>query len=156
MDITPHNIKKEKTKSKGISLSPKQKKVASVILGVLLAIGLLIGIYCLGYNKGHSKGYKEGETAAKKSNASKSPTDLFNNIQNPFNTTVGVIEKLEGDTLTITTSKGETKTVKVTDKTKITRKKETLNKDALTKGTRVTIMASSKDKDAAATRIVVL
>lgn len=57
--------------------------------------------------------------------------------------------------ITITTSKGEVKTLKITDKTKITKKTETLNKDSLTKGAKVTIFTTGEGDSLSATRIVV-
>lgn len=153
MDVSPINNKPKTTKTgfiKKFRLTPKQKKIWTVILTTLLVLAILAGVYGYAYNKG----YKNGEAAGKKNTAANA-SDIFNNVQNPFKTLTGQVEKVEGETVTITTSKGETKTVKLTDKTKITKKTETLNKDSLTKGTKVTIFTQGEDSNISATRVVV-
>ena len=155
MDISSgSNEKVKESKSASPSkkkLTPKQRKIIFSIIVVLLLVFAGIGIYKYAYDKGYDKGMEAG----KKASASKSPTDLFSNLQNPFKTLTGSVEKLEGEKLTITTSKGEVKTLKITDKTKRTKKTETLNKDSLTKGAKVTIFTTGEGDSLSATRIVV-
>lgn len=150
MDVSPLNSKSTNKPSKSKKLSSKQKKLILALVAILLVILAFCGVYKYSYNKG----YKAGEANAKKNTASNAQ-DLIGNIQNPFKTQTGQVEKLEGETLTITNSKGETKTIKITNSTKITKKTETLNKDALTKGTKVTIFTSGEGDNLSATRVVV-
>lgn len=154
MDVTPINGKSSINKpksNKSIQLSPTAKKIIFGILGTVIVIALFICTYKYGYNKG----YKKGEEAGKKASVSTKPTDLLKGLDNPFKTLTGTVEKFEGDTLTMTTSKGETKTVKVNDKVKITKKTETLNTSALKKDTKVTVFTNGDEKNLVATRIVV-
>lgn len=156
MDVTPIN-EKSKVKSdssKKFHLSSKQKKIWGSVFAVVLILIAFAGVYKYSYDKGYDKGYKAGEQAGKKSSTS-SAKDLFNNIQNPFKTIVGTIEKVEGDKVTLSTSNGETKVIKLTDATKITKKTETLKRDSLTKGTKITVMTQGEGNDVSATRIVV-
>lgn len=148
------NLGSSKPKSnKKNRLTARQKKLALCLVAILLVAAGACGIYKLGYNKGHDAGYKTGKEAGEKS--VKNSSDIFKSIQSPFNTLTGVVENIDGDNLTIDTSKGERQTVKLTDKTKITKKTDTLKRDALNKGTKVTIFTQGKDKDLSATRIVV-
>lgn len=153
MDVTPINNKPTTKKSitKKMSLSSKQKKLMLVIITILLLAVAFVCVYKYSYNKG----YKEGEKAGKKSATTTNPRDIFNSMQNPFKTLTGQVEKVDGETITLTTSNGETKTIKITEKTKITKKKETLNKDALKKGTKITVFTQNENDNLSATRIVV-
>lgn len=151
MDISPANNKSTK---KGISKG--QKKLLVALLAIIVVAGAFLCTYKLAYNKG----YKAGEAAEKKSaeaNASKA-TDIFKNLQSPFNTVSGVVTELKGDTLKVDASNGEKKEIKLTDSTKITKGSDTLNRDALKKDVKVTVFTSgsnAKDKNLTATRIVV-
>ncbi len=151
MDISPTSNKLSKK-----SISKDQKKLLIVLLAVVIVASAFLCTYKLAYNKG----YKAGEAAGKKAaetNASKE-TDIFKNFQSPFNTISGVVTELKGDTLKVDASNGEKKEIKLTSSTKITKGKDTLNRETLKKDVKVTVFtngATGKDKGLTATRIVV-
>ncbi len=149
---TAHVASVKKTRKKlfkKVNLTRKQKKLLAVVLAVLLVGVLLFG----GYQYAYNRGYKAGEAAGKKSSASSK--DLLGNISNPFQSITGVVDKVSGNSVIIKTTKGESKTVKFSDKTKITKKTTTLNKDALKSGTKVIIFTQGEGDAITATRIVV-
>lgn len=148
-EISAHNSNK-KPFYKKFRLTPKQKKVWKILLIILLTLSLFGGVYGVGYNKG----YKTGEKAGKKSGQT-TASNLFSNLQNPFQTVTGKVVKLDDNKLAVTTTKGETKTVTITDKTKITKKTETLSTADLKKDVSVTIFTQGEDNNLQATRIVV-
>lgn len=66
-----------------------------------------------------------------------------------------MVDKIEGDNLTVKTSKGDLKTVKITDETSITKKTDKLKKEDLKNGTKVSVFTKGKDDKVSAVRIVV-
>jgi hypothetical protein len=148
MDIAPAN---QTSKSKKPKLTAKQKKLLVVLVAILLGIGLLAGAYKLGYDKGFTKGEEQG----KKTTRSSSLNDFFNNTSNPFRSVSGEVKSITADKIEVNSNKGEVQTIKITDKTKITKKTTTLKVADVKPDQKVTIFTQGKDNDLTATRIVV-
>ncbi len=144
------SVKKTRKKIfKKTDLTKKQKRWLTIGLIILLGIGVLVGTYCFAYNRGYNNGEVAGKKILSKAN------NLLGGTGNPFQSVTGVVDKVSGDSLSVKTTNGETKTVKLNDKTKITKKTTTLNKDALKSGTRVTVFTQGEGDAVTATRIVV-
>ena len=121
-----------------------------IILGVVILVtGSVAGAYQIGFNRGHDA----GKAQAKKEQVT-NPFSLPLG-QSPFSTFLsGKISKIDDDSITIDSNKGQKETIQLTDKTKITKKTTTLKKSDLKVGQKVTIFPNSQDKQTAL-RIVV-
>lgn len=141
--------------NKKISITSKQRNLIIGFLLVLFIITSYVCVYRYAYNNGQRDGYKSGEIAGKKSNATNS-IDLFGkSYLNPFNIISGKVEKLEDDKLTISTNKGEIKTLSLKKDVKITKKSEILKPENLSKGTKVTIYFNGEGSNLIINRIIV-
>ncbi|MFO0955448.1 MAG: hypothetical protein U0526_02835 [Candidatus Saccharibacteria bacterium] len=129
---------------------PKKRKTVSkkLILSVVSAI-LVVAAIGGAYYGGYKKGEKHGMEVAKKAN-----TNPFSNIPNGNQ----FIPKYKtGEVIAVSKSSIEVKTpektekITISDKTKLTRKTETLPVTSLKKGDKVTVFVG---QDGAATRIV--
>jgi Cu/Ag efflux protein CusF len=148
MDITPAS---QASKSKKPKLTAKKKRILLILVAILLGVGLLAGTYKLGYNNGFSKGEEKGKKSAAKSNLG----DFFNSSANPFRSVTGEVKSVTNDTLEVNSSRGEVETVKINDKTKITKKTTTLKVSDIKPDQKVTVFVQGQDGDLTATRIVV-
>ncbi len=154
MDSRPGVTDNTKNSSRKVKLQlPKltnqQLKLLIAILATIAVCGLLLGIYKLGYNQG----YKAGEEKGKQTNRL-DPLGLFRNGQNPLSVETGKVEEVKDDSIVLDTSRGERKEIKLTDKTKITKKTDTLSKSDLKAGLKVSIFTDGNKDQPAATRIV--
>lgn len=131
---------------KSFHLTPKQRKIWLIVLLIFAIITILGGTYLLGYKKGESIGEKRGKA--------KSVANPFGALQNPFNSSTGKVAEIKEDAIVIDTNRGEKKTIKLDDKTKITRKTEILTKSDLKNDQKVTVFARGEGDDLTATRIV--
>lgn len=131
------------------NLKPAHKrllKIGLIVLAVILAVALIVKV-------SYNKGYKSGQADGRKQVASTS--NLLNNLQSPFQSVSGKISGIDGAKITVDTTKGEKKTVVITDKTKITKKRTTLKQSDLKQKQSVTIFTQGSGDDLKATRIVV-
>jgi flagellar basal body-associated protein FliL len=107
--------------NKKLQLSAGQKKLILIIIIILLGLGILGGVYELGYNKGFAKGEEKGKKDIQSSNFAEYFTS-----NNPFKSVSGTVRSVSQDTLEVNSSKGEIVKIKITDKTKVTKKTDTL------------------------------
>ncbi len=133
---------------KSFHLTPKQQKIWLLALSTFAIITILGGIYLLGYKNGHAEGEKQGRARGA------AVANPLANLQNPFNSTTGKVTEIKDDSITVDTNKGEKKTIKLDDKTKVTRKTETVDRSEIKNGQKVTIFARGEGDDTTATRIV--
>lgn len=131
------NFRSDKTGKRGL------KTLIYALVGVLVVVGLFGFVY--------KKGYDAGQKSAKSGNIQ----DLLKNNPNPFKVVSGTITKVDGDTLIVKTIKDGDKKVKLTDETKVTKKTEKLNKDALQPGVKVSVFTSGQGENLSATRVVI-
>lgn len=143
-----NNQKGKKGKFRLPHFSNRQLTVIIAVLATILVLGLFLGTYKLGYNHG----YKAGEEKGKQANRL-DPLGLFRNGQNPLSVETGKLEEVKDDSIVLDTSRGERKEIKLTDKTKITKKTDTLSKSDLKAGMKVSVFLSGGDEPTA-TRIV--
>ena len=148
MDITPASQTDKKTKRR--SVTSKQKKLILILVTILLGVGLIAGAYKLGYDKGFTKGEEQG----KKSSRSTGLSELFSNPTNPFRSVSGEVKTVTTDKIEVNTSRGEVKSIKITEKTKITKKTTTLKVSDIKPDQKVTIFTQGQENDLTATRIV--
>ena len=146
----------EKRRNKLLS---KQVVVPTVIVVAVLSVA---GSYILGYSKGHTAGQQA---------SSKALRDGISNLINPINalsnnpiapyTIIGKADSISGSKLTVKMVNGTSKTVVVTDKTKITKSGKTIKLSDIANNTNLTVFtqkqdANSSDKDSPnASRIIV-
>ncbi len=126
-----------------------------LLTGVVLFV-LMAGLLVCTYRYAYKKGYKKGEEAGKKavSTSIPKPNDFLRNFEGPnFRTLIGKVKELEGDKLTIETGKGLSKSMTVNSATKISRKTEKLDIQALKKDAEVTVSTSGDEGSLVATRI---
>lgn len=147
-----NNQKDKKGKFRLPHFSNRQLTVIIAVLATILVLGLFLGTYKLGYNHGYNHGYKAGEEKGKQANRL-DPLGLFRNGQNPLSVETGKLEEVKDDSIVLDTSRGERKEIKLTDKTKITKKTDTLSKSDLKAGMKVSVFLSGGDEPTA-TRIV--
>ncbi len=143
-----NNQKDKKGKFRLPHFSNRQLTVIIAVLATILVLGLFLGTYKLGYNKGYRAGEEKGKQANRLD-----PLGLFRNGQNPLSVETGKLEEVKDDSIVLDTSRGERKEVKLTDKTRITKKTDTLNKSDLKAGMKVSVFLSGGDEPTA-TRIV--
>lgn len=126
-----------------------------VLIGAI-AVLLLGSIICVSYKVGYDKGHDNGLETGKKEASSKSDklSDILKGSNSPFKFDSGVLQEVKKDSVIIDTSDGERKTVKLNDKTKITKKTDTLSVSDLKKGQKVTIYNDGNQDNPTATRIV--
>lgn len=146
--INANNQKDKKGKFRLPHFSNRQLTVIIAVLVTILVLGLFLGTYKLGYNKGYRAGEEKGKQANRLD-----PLGLFRNGQNPLSVETGKLEEVKDDSIVLDTSRGERKEVKLTDKTRITKKTDTLNKSDLKAGMKVSVFLSGGDEPTA-TRIV--
>ena len=148
MDITPASQGK---KTKKLRITSNQKKLLIILLTILIGIGLFAGAYKLGYDKGYTKGEEHGKTTTRSSGLN----DFFQNPANPFRSVSGEIKSITADKIEVNSSQGEVKIIKITDKTKISKKTQTLKVADVKPEQKVTIFTQGEGDDLTATRIVV-
>lgn len=132
-------------------LLPKDKTNWIILLAILVVVAIFVGVYSLGYHKGYGAGEKKGKESAAKDTTS----ELFGNLQNPFNYVGGKVSDVKPDEITIDTTTGDRKTVKITDKTVVSRGTDTLQQGDLEKDQRVTVFTDGNKENPSATRIVI-
>jgi hypothetical protein len=100
------------------------------------------------------EGFSKGEEKGHEANTS-SVNDFFNSSSNPFRSLTVKVKEVKDDSITIDTTRGETKTVKLNDKTKITKETDTLKASDLKPNQRITIFTQGSEDKLTATRVVV-
>lgn len=144
---TPPSTKGESSSSqrriKNFVFTKKQQHLWIVLLAIFSLVLIGAGAYGYGYTNGH----KRGKTAGERKSA-----NPFNKFASPFKVQTGKITKIDGNKLTLHSSQGQVVEIKLTDKTKVTRKTDQLKTSDLAKDKKVTIFMSSTGDEA--TRIV--
>lgn len=136
--------------------SKNQKSKRNIAQIVILALILVIISGGAGYFAGFQYGKKEGARLAVKK-----VTDIINPLNavsnNPLfpSTIVGKVSAIDKKEIKVKTPNGEEKTIPLSDKTKVTKGSASLSLKEVTKDSSVTIVATGKDKDFAATRIII-
>ena len=159
---------KHKTKKKEnvpLSKNPRVKKINALIskykptpvhkniwisaLLALLLCAVVFGIYSLGYNEGI-----EDERQQSRTRLSTASDGI---VSNPFNSIVsGKVVSTSKESIEVTSTKGEKKTVKISNTTRITNKGKEVKLSDIKTDQKVQVFISSKeDGGNTATRIVV-
>lgn len=146
-DISTLQQKSSSRSAEKGKLTKKQKLIVLVIVIVVALAGILYLIGNSIYNKGYNAGMQQGKKEA-------TSAGLLSNISNPFQSVSGRVVEVKDDKITVVTTKGDNKTVKIDKSTKITKKTTILTQSDLKKDQKVTIFTQGKDKDITATRIV--
>lgn len=139
-DVTTQNQTNNRKKK-------NSQRVLVIIGAILVTVGVLGGLFYAGYKTGE----KNGREQAKKEAAANPFSGLADANRFLPKYKSGEITSVSNNTVIIKTSDGKEEKVTVNDKTKVTRKTETLKLSDLKKGDKVTAFVSS---DGTATRIV--
>ena len=120
-------------------------RVLAVLGGIVLAAGLLGGGFLAGMNMG--KAQAQEEQAAFFRSRGVDPGDVAPGAGGAG--AVGTIDKIEGNTLTVTTNQGDTVTVQIADDTPVL-KEVAGSKSDLAVGTRVLVVGERSGTNVAA------
>lgn len=141
---------KEDVTTQGQTANRKKKntqKLLVVVAAILVTVGVLSGLFYAGYKTGE----KHGRDQAKKEAAANPFSGLADANRFLPKYKSGEITSVSNNALVIKTSDGKEEKVTINDKTKVTRKTETLKLSDLKKGDKVTAFVGN---DGTATRIV--
>lgn len=126
----------------------KNKFSISIVLLILLFFVVVGSVYVIAYRHG----FKNGKINNDKSDNS-SQTD---SIQSILKSVSGTIRSIEGNTISVETTRKELKSFSINDKTKITKKTAELKPSDLKVGTQIVAFLNDDDETSQmATRIVV-
>lgn len=125
------------------------RRALIIILIVIAQIGLIFSVFGVGYKIGQDVGRKDATLAAGISGFN----SLLGSVSNPFRSTTGKVTEISNDSITVETS-GETRTAKITDKTKITRRSEQKQVSDIEVGVRVSVFFG-ESSDQEASRIII-
>lgn len=132
---------------KKFTMTPLQKDVwTSTLLAIILVVGF-ISVYSFGYKEG----YKYGDI----NNSSDPFSNFFNNSTSGIAPISGLIVDISNDKITIDSAKGERQELKITEKTKVTKKGETYSLSDVKKNQRVTVYTGGSNNSTEAIRIVI-
>lgn len=130
------------------TLFKRVKITGPVIITVVVALFFVAGT-AMGYKYGYSNGKEAGEKT-------RSGASMLSDIANPFPTISGKVSEISNDKIVVSSSRGTKETVKVTNRTKVTKKKDTLQVSDIKKDQKVTVFTQGDGNDRTASRIIIL
>ncbi len=147
-----HTIINENSSSTDKQRRPLLGKRALLIMLIVIAeLALLFSVFGVGYKIGQDIGRKDAAVAQGLSGFN----SLLGNISNPFRSTTGKVSAISESSVTIDPTNGESKTVKITKDTQISRRSEPVSVTAIKNGTRATIFLDESASEPTATRIII-
>lgn len=139
----------EQTKKRRVPILSKRALI--IILIVIAELALLFSVFGVGYKIGQDVGKKDATVES----GLNSFNSLLGNISNPFRSTTGKVSAISADSISIEKSNGETKTVKITSDTKVSRRSEPVSVSDVKTGTRASVFLDESASEPTATRIIV-
>lgn len=127
------------------------RRALLIILICISQLALLFAVFGVGYKIGQDVGRKDATVQAGLSGFN----SLLGNISNPFRSATGKVSEVSAGSITIKTNSGETKTMKITSNTKITRRSEPISVADIKKDVRASIFLDESVSELTASRIIV-
>jgi cytoskeletal protein RodZ len=127
------------------------KRTLLIILIIIAELALLFAVFGVGYKIGQDVGKKDATVQAGLSGFN----SLLGNVSNPFRSTTGKVASVSADSITVETSNGEKKIVKITSDTKVSRRSEPVSVTDIKTGVRASVFLDESASEPTATRIII-